>query len=223
MMTFRVNTTPKSASPSLPTPVVMFAGTRADSSRRRGDAMKLVLSVSLLIVANVCLAQTNPPPDKAQASELPDKITIDSVTYENVRWQKPTPSSVEIFHKSGIASIPLSKLPPELQERFGYDPQKATAYSTAEAAARSKQAELNRQAAAKQKERAQVEQQEAAQREWADTVARKEQPRFRNVNGTVYDFAAAIELARKKEPGASRPDTMGCARLVETNRNGYKI
>lgn len=96
--------------------------------------MKLLLSLSLLILANVCLAQTNSTPSAAQTTnQLPDKITVDGVTYEKVRWQKPTPASVEIFHKSGVATIPLEKLPKELQERFGYDAQKAAAYRKAQA------------------------------------------------------------------------------------------
>lgn len=63
-------------------------------------------------------------------------LTIDGYTYENVRWTRVTPSAVTIFHKTGVATIPLEKLPVELQQRFGYDPMKAERYRRAEAKAR---------------------------------------------------------------------------------------
>lgn len=52
-------------------------------------------------------------------------ITIDGETYENYHWGVITPTTITIFHKTGVATIPLQKLPPDLQERFGYDPKKA--------------------------------------------------------------------------------------------------
>jgi hypothetical protein len=59
-----------------------------------------------------------------ETNTLPTTITVDGVTYSNVTWRTVTPSTVTIFHKSGIATIPLEKLPPELKKQFGYDPQK---------------------------------------------------------------------------------------------------
>jgi hypothetical protein len=52
-------------------------------------------------------------------------ITIDGVTYENFHWGTLTPTTISVFHKTGVATIPLEKLPADLQERFGYDPKKA--------------------------------------------------------------------------------------------------
>jgi hypothetical protein len=72
-------------------------------------------------------------------------LTIDGVQYENVRWGRVTPATVTIFHKTGVASIPLGKLPPDLQKKFGYDPQKAAEWIKAEA-----QAEQQRAAAARE-------------------------------------------------------------------------
>jgi len=47
-----------------------------------------------------------------------ESVTINGYTYQNVRWGTVTPTSVTIFHKSGIATIPLDNLPEELQKRF---------------------------------------------------------------------------------------------------------
>ncbi len=66
---------------------------------------------------------------------LPTTIMVDGITYSNVTWRTVTSASVTIFHETGVASIPLEKLPPELQRRFGYDPQKAAAYRAQESAA----------------------------------------------------------------------------------------
>jgi hypothetical protein len=59
-------------------------------------------------------------------------ITIDGVTYENYHWGTITPTTITIFHKTGVATIPLEKLPPELQERFGYDPKKVAELKAAQ-------------------------------------------------------------------------------------------
>lgn len=71
----------------------------------------------------------------ALASDLPDSLTVDGEKYEQVRWGNATPSTVTIYHKTGIAAIPLEKLPAELQQHFGYDPQKAAAFRASERAA----------------------------------------------------------------------------------------
>lgn len=59
------------------------------------------------------------------------RLTIDGVTYENVRWGTVTPAAVSILHATGVATIPLWKLPPNLQKRFGYDPQETAQTNTA--------------------------------------------------------------------------------------------
>lgn len=69
-----------------------------------------------LCAAAILAAETN----QAEVTTL----TVDGVTYENVRWGTATPHSVTIYHKAGIARIPLDKLPSEHQNRFGYDPSK---------------------------------------------------------------------------------------------------
>ena len=60
----------------------------------------------------------------ALAEDTNTTITIDGVTFENVRWGTVTPTTVSILHRTGAATIPLEKLPPELQKQFGYDPKK---------------------------------------------------------------------------------------------------
>lgn len=46
-------------------------------------------------------------------------LTIDRETYSNVTFYSVTPATVSIRHSSGLATLPLWKLPPDLQKRFG--------------------------------------------------------------------------------------------------------
>ncbi len=43
---------------------------------------------------------------------LPTTITVDGIIYSKVTWRTATSASVTIFHQTGVASIPLEKLPP---------------------------------------------------------------------------------------------------------------
>jgi len=86
----------------------------------------------------------NAAPSAVESNALPASITIDGTIYEDVRWQRVTQGTVTIFHKTGIATIPLEKLPPELQKRFGYDPQKALDYHKRDMAAQAAMAEQER-------------------------------------------------------------------------------
>ncbi len=57
------------------------------------------------------------------ASDVIPSVTIDGVVYEDVRIGRVTPPTVTIYHKKGIATVPLAELPPVLQKRCGYDPE----------------------------------------------------------------------------------------------------
>jgi hypothetical protein len=63
---------------------------------------------------------------------------LEGVRYENIRWGRPTPASITIYHKNGAAKIPLEKLPPYLQKRFNYDAIKAAEYRAADNEAEAK-------------------------------------------------------------------------------------
>lgn len=75
-------------------------------------------------------------------------LTVDGITYTNVHFRGTTPVSVAIFHSTGVATIPLEKLPPELQKRFGYDSQQAAQWQAAQQKAAEEAVEEQRKAAA---------------------------------------------------------------------------
>jgi hypothetical protein len=63
----------------------------------------------------------------ALAEDTNTSITINGVTYQDYRWGTVTPTTVSVFHRGGVATIPLEVLSPELQKRFGYRPVDAPA------------------------------------------------------------------------------------------------
>ena len=127
-----------------------------------------------------------------ETNSLPNTITVAGVTYSNVVFGKVSPAWVSIRHSTGAASIPLEKLPPELQKRFGYDPEKAADYRVAERTAEAARQEARRQqwaAQAAERER-QVQQEAEKQKQVAEAAAKQ----------TAEDAAArqADEAAAKK-------------------------
>jgi hypothetical protein len=62
-----------------------------------------------------------------------DWVTTDGKTYENVSVVKVEDDAVTILHKNGGALVPLDKLPPDLQQKFHYDPLKAKVAAAARA------------------------------------------------------------------------------------------
>jgi len=76
-------------------------------------------------------------------SLLAETLTIEGVTFEDIRWGNTTTDSVTVYHKTGVATIPLEKLPLGLQQRFGYDPKKADERLAFEKAEQQRKAEAN--------------------------------------------------------------------------------
>jgi len=70
-------------------------------------------------------------------------VTIEGVVYEDIRFGRVMPPTVTIYHKRGLANVPLASLPPELQKTLGYDKIKAEAErAAAEQAERETQAKI---------------------------------------------------------------------------------
>jgi hypothetical protein len=90
---------------------------------------------------------SNAVPSVVTSNALPAFITIDGITYSNVTWRTVTAATVTIFHSTGIAAIPLEKLPPELRKQFGYNPQKAAAWQATEQNAAASRADAQRRQA----------------------------------------------------------------------------
>ncbi len=135
-----------------------------------------------------------------ETNGLPATITIDRVTYENIRWGTVTPYSVAIFHKSGIAKIPLERLTPELQKRFHYDSQKAAAYRAAESAtdAQARVAAAERERKYQERKKAEAawteRQREQSDREAQQKEQSEQQNRGRSEPVTKVKYAGVFNI-----------------------------
>lgn len=106
-------------------------------------AFRVAVLLLISVVAASFAEETNP---------LPTRITVDGIIYSNVIWRAFTPATASIVHRTGAATIPLEKLPPELQTRFGYDPQKAAEYTAAKRSAEAARQETLRKRRAEELE-----------------------------------------------------------------------
>jgi hypothetical protein len=111
-----------------------------------------------------------------ETNNLPATITVDGHTYSNVTWGAVTPATVSIIHTTGTATVPLEKLPVELQSRFGYDEAKCKAYRETQMVADIHQAEQSR----------------------LQTLRGKD---LRRVGDKLYDFGALRRLIAQKAEG----------------------
>ena len=75
----------------------------------KSQTVKRIAVVLCFVFCTLVVGQTN-------------SLTIDGFTYENPRFERVTTNTVTIFHSTGVATIPLAKLPVELQKQLGYDP-----------------------------------------------------------------------------------------------------
>jgi hypothetical protein len=98
---------------SAPRPAVACLG------REKITTMK-IFRVAILLFAVAVIA--------SRADDTNLTLTVDGVTYSNVTFGTATPVSVSIRHSKGAATVPLDKLSPALQTRFGYDPTAAEKY-----------------------------------------------------------------------------------------------
>jgi chromosome segregation ATPase len=74
-------------------------------------------------------------------------LTAGSTTYTNARITSTTATYAIVWHDGGGSRVALTNLPPELQQRFGYDPAKAKEAEAKDARARAKYQERGKQLA----------------------------------------------------------------------------
>ena len=102
---------------------------------KTATAKSLLLFLAALCVSFAARAQNQtalaPPAYAAPAAPDPSTVIPElragGKVYQDVRVREVTPTSIIIFYRGGLTSIALADLPPEWQQRFGYDPAKAAA------------------------------------------------------------------------------------------------
>jgi type IV secretory pathway VirB10-like protein len=119
------------------------------------------LAVLILCFASVALAD--------------DLKTIDGKEYKNVTVKRVEADGIVITHSAGIAKIPFTELPKDVQERVGYDAAKIETPKAAARAAEEKQIEEQRAA---KRERAERERERAEREQKAAADLRESEERF---------------------------------------------
>jgi hypothetical protein len=94
--------------------------------------------------------------------------TVGNEVYKEVAVRDVNPETVVILHQGGLSSLPLKTLPKDLQEHFGYDPDKANTYR--EAQAQRAEAAQKRLKALKDARKAQTKPQQRLQKGKLDEV-----------------------------------------------------
>ncbi|HTS18970.1 MAG TPA: hypothetical protein VMP11_15460 [Verrucomicrobiae bacterium] len=149
---------------------------------------------------------------------LPKIVTVDGVTYSNVSWRTVTPGTVTIFHQTGVASIQLAKLPSELRQHFGYDPQKAADYLQADSITQAEQAKRIVEAQtvrARQQHQAALEQQAA--QEQASQASPSPVPASRSNQNQPLQSTTVVKLDFSNVDFQPPSNGMSCAALLLTS------
>lgn len=114
---------------------ITFCHCRVESKRsgiRRLKYWQISLAILAALSGSIALAD--------------DLKTIDGKEYKHVTVNRVEPDGIIITHRSGVAKIPFTELPEDVQERFGYDASKVEAEKAAARAAEAKQIEERRAA-----------------------------------------------------------------------------
>jgi chromosome segregation ATPase len=124
-----------------------------------------------------------------------DFKTLNGKEYKDATINRVEPDGIVVTTKTGTSKLYFTELPKEIQERFHYDSQKATAYSADQAAsytAYQKQQEETRQEAAKNN--ATAAQQQAAKNRVLALQARYDELQKQEDN-------LLLEIGEAKQPG----------------------
>jgi chromosome segregation ATPase len=128
-----------------------------------------------------------------------DFKTVNGKEYKDASITRVDPDGIAVKTKSGIAKVYFAELPKDVQERFHYDQQKASAYSAEQAA--------NYTAYQKQQEEAQRERNDAAakqrtilaEQEAAKSRTQALQARYGELQKQEDDLL--LQIGEAKQPG----------------------
>ena len=105
-----------------------------------------------------------------------DFKTIDGKEYKNVTVKRVEPDGIVITHSAGVAKIPFTELPKDVQKRVGYD---AAKIETPDAAARAAEEEQIEEQRTAERERAERERERAEREQKAAADLRESEERFK--------------------------------------------
>jgi hypothetical protein len=126
-------------------------------------------------------------------------VTLKGERFEKARITEVTPATITIVHAAGVATVPLSELPAELQKQFGYDEAKAKAWLAE--VARAEQTRREHEAAERAAAEKRAAQQAQHDKEAVDRIAHYLDDggrlEYDPVTKQLYD--PAVAAARRRE------------------------
>src|SRR5246127_168376 len=129
-----------------------------------------------------------------------DFKTLAGKEYKNAIVSRVEPDGIVLTSKAGISKVYFTELPKDVQERFGYDPQKAGDYSAQQSAGleqvRKQQEETSREKA----EALQRENQSRAQQASRQKEVRALQSRYEELQRQEDDLLLRIGEAKQPRP-----------------------
>ena len=129
-----------------------------------------------------------------------DFKTLAGKEYKNVTVSRVEPDGIVLTGKAGISKVYFAELPKDVQERFGYDSQKAGDYSAQQSAGfeqvRKQQEEASRQKAQASQKETQSRAQQASRQNELQTL----QSRYEELQRQEDDLLLRIGEAKKTGP-----------------------
>ena len=119
--------------------------------------------------------------------------------YKNVTVSRVEPDGIVVTGKSGISKIYFTELPKDVQERFGYDSQKASDYSAQQSAGLEQVRKQEEEASRQKAEAWQKANQQRAEQERQQNALRALQSRYDQLQHQEDDLL--LQIGQAKQPG----------------------
>jgi len=128
-----------------------------------------------------------------------DFKTLAGKEYKNVTVSRVEPDGIVLAGKTGVSKVYFAELPKGVQERFGYDPQKAGAYSAQQSAGFEQVRKQQEDAARREAEATQKTNQRRAEQVSRQNDMRTLQSRYEELQRQEDNLL--LEIGEAKKPG----------------------
>jgi hypothetical protein len=135
-----------------------------------------------------------------QAALADDFKTLTGKEYKDVTVSRVEPDGIVLTGKAGISKVYFTELPRDVQERFGYDPQKAGNYSAQQSAGVEQVRKQQEEASRQQAEASQKENQSRVEQVTRQNNVRILQDRYDELQKQEDNLLLQIGEAKKPGP-----------------------
>jgi chromosome segregation ATPase len=121
--------------------------------------------------------------------------------YKNVTVTRVEPDGIVVTGKSGISKVYFTELPKDVQERFGYDAQKAIDYSAQQSAGLEQVRKQEEEALRQKAEASQKANQQRTEQQRQQNAVRALQNRYDELQQQENDLL--LQIGQAKQPGTA--------------------